>query len=76
VETVGPFASMADIVTAARAAAAPGDVILLSPGCASFGLFRDEFDRGARFRNVVAMHQAHGTVAESPSPVAMEEGLG
>ena len=24
----------------------------LSPGCASFGLFRDEFDRGDRFRAV------------------------
>jgi UDP-N-acetylmuramoylalanine-D-glutamate ligase len=67
---------MTDIVTAARAAVAPGDVILLSPGCASFGLFRDEFDRGAHFRNVVAMHQTHGTKAESPSPIAMGEGLG
>ncbi|MDF3040469.1 MAG: hypothetical protein K0Q71_3175 [Thermomicrobiales bacterium] len=67
---------MADIVSTACAAAAPGDVILLSPGCASFGLFRDEFDRGAHFRNVVTKHLAHGTEAESPSPIAMEEGLG
>lgn len=28
----------------------PGDVILLSPGAASFELFRDEFDRGDQFR--------------------------
>jgi UDP-N-acetylmuramoylalanine--D-glutamate ligase len=49
----GPFAWMAEAVAAARCEARPGDVILLSPGCASFGLFRDEFDRGDRFRETV-----------------------
>jgi len=50
----GPFASMSDAVSAAWRQAAPGDTILLSPGCASFGLFRDEFDRGEQFRQAVA----------------------
>jgi UDP-N-acetylmuramoylalanine--D-glutamate ligase len=50
----GPFAGMTEAVTAARREAKPGDIILLSPGCASFGLFRDEFDRGDRFREVIA----------------------
>lgn len=53
IEPLGPFASMPDALAAARAAARPGDVVLLSPGCASFGLFRDEFDRGAQFRSLV-----------------------
>lgn len=34
--------------------ATSGDVLLLSPGCASFGLFRDYLDRAHQFREVVA----------------------
>lgn len=49
----GPFSSMTSAVEAAFARAHPGDVVLLSPGCASFGLFRDEFDRGEQFRAAV-----------------------
>jgi UDP-N-acetylmuramoylalanine--D-glutamate ligase len=30
-----------------------GDVVLLSPGAASFGLFANEFDRGNQFKHVV-----------------------
>ena len=54
VEPLGFFDSMREAVKAASDAARPGDTVLLSPGCASFGLFRDEFDRGEQFRQVVA----------------------
>ena len=45
--------SMQDAIEKARAASRAGDVILLSPGAASFGLFLNEFDRGDQFREGV-----------------------
>jgi len=41
-------------VDAARGAASSGEVILLSPGCASFDQFADFQARGARFRELVS----------------------
>ncbi len=31
----------------------PGDTIILSPACASFGLFKNEFDRGEQYKKLV-----------------------
>ncbi|EMR03542.1 UDP-N-acetylmuramoyl-L-alanine--D-glutamate ligase [Cesiribacter andamanensis] len=45
--------SMEEAVQAAAAAAQAGDVVLLSPACASFDLFRNYIDRGDQFRRQV-----------------------
>jgi UDP-N-acetylmuramoylalanine--D-glutamate ligase len=45
--------SMSAAVRAAVKYAKPGNTIILSPGAASFGLFRNEFDRGAKFVRAV-----------------------
>jgi len=37
----------------AKQAASPGDVVLLSPACASFDMFKDFEDRGRQFKKVV-----------------------
>lgn len=45
--------SMEEAVTTARQAAQAGEVVLLSPACASFDLFRNYEDRGEQFCRVV-----------------------
>ena len=45
--------AMEHIVASARAAAADGDVVLLSTGCASFGMFENYKDRGDQFQKFV-----------------------
>lgn len=49
----GPENDLRHALELARRAAAPGDVVLLSPGFTSFGMFLNEFDRGDRFRALV-----------------------
>lgn len=46
--------SMEDAVQQASDLATTGDVVLMSPGATSFGLFLHEFDRGTRFVEAVS----------------------
>jgi len=50
---VGCFDDLRSAVNELVRHAGPGDVVLLSPGCASFGMFRNEFHRGETFISVV-----------------------
>lgn len=45
--------SMEDAIAQARSLSAPGDVVLLSPACASFDLFKNYEDRGNQFKAIV-----------------------
>ena len=52
----GPFRDLASAVDTAISAAGDGKEnasVLFSPGCTSFGMFRNEFDRGAKFKQTV-----------------------
>ena len=52
------FGDLERAVTAARAAAQPGEVVLLSPACASFDQFEDYEVRGRAFKALVRELQA------------------
>ena len=43
------FDSLGAAVEAAMAAAAPGDILLFSPAFASFGMFKNEYERNDQF---------------------------
>lgn len=45
--------SMKEAVQKARSIAKTGDTVILSPGAASFNMFKNEFDRGEQFREEV-----------------------
>jgi UDP-N-acetylmuramoylalanine--D-glutamate ligase len=54
--------TMDQAVDQAFADTEPGDVVILSPGVASFGLFRNEFDRGEQFRRAFRrLREVHGS---------------
>ncbi len=50
----GRFADITQALEQAVALARSGDAVILSPGCASFGMFQHEFERGDTFRAWVA----------------------
>jgi UDP-N-acetylmuramoylalanine--D-glutamate ligase len=45
--------SMEDAIAQAQSLSEPGDVVLLSPACASFDLFKNYEDRGNQFKAIV-----------------------
>lgn len=49
----GGLEDMVSIIKAASALATKGDIVLLSPACASFGLFANYKDRGEQFKKAV-----------------------
>ncbi|WP_247235816.1 UDP-N-acetylmuramoyl-L-alanine--D-glutamate ligase [Telluribacter sp. SYSU D00476] len=53
--------NLQDALLKAQEWAAPGDVVLLSPACASFDLFRNYEDRGNKFREAVAQLTAQNS---------------
>lgn len=59
-----PFSRAADMskaVSQAAKLAKPDETVLLSPGCASFGLFRHEFERGEKFNEAVQLLRRSAT---------------
>jgi UDP-N-acetylmuramoylalanine--D-glutamate ligase len=51
--TILDVGTMGEIVTYASQVATEGDVVVLSPGSASFDMFKDFYDRGTQFRDTV-----------------------
>jgi len=49
----GPVDRFEDAVNLARELAVPGDTVLLSPACASWGMFENFEQRGRIFKDIV-----------------------
>lgn len=50
----GLYSGLESAVQQLHNAAKSGEIVLLSPGCASFGMFVNEFDRGNQFKKAVS----------------------
>jgi UDP-N-acetylmuramoylalanine--D-glutamate ligase len=57
----GPYDDIRTAVARAKELAEPGSVAMLSPGCTSFGMFKNEFDRGRSFKEAVLASYAAGS---------------
>ncbi len=66
--------SFDEVVELAASVARSGDVVLLSPGCASFDAFTDFAERGLRFRELVERLQRR--TAQGDAPVESRSGTG
>ena len=51
------YGSISDAVAAAISAAEEGDTVLFSPAFTSFGMFKNEFDRGDQFVHLITARQ-------------------
>jgi UDP-N-acetylmuramoylalanine--D-glutamate ligase len=49
----GPWDSVEGALGSALSAVSEGDAVVFSPGCASFGMFLNEFDRGRKWKEAV-----------------------
>lgn len=58
---IGTYDSFEAAIRAAHALQTTPATIALSPGCASFGMFRNEFHRGEEFRRIVRLLVAEAT---------------
>ena len=57
----GPFDNLAEAVSRSYEGSSPGSSVLFSPACTSFGMFRNEFERGRQFKEtVMALQQEAG----------------
>jgi len=50
---IGPLENLDDALKSVREIAKTGDIVLFSPACASFGMFKNYKDRGQRFKQAV-----------------------
>jgi UDP-N-acetylmuramoylalanine--D-glutamate ligase len=53
-EIIDNLNDMSSVVSKAKGISGPGDVVILSPACASFGMFKNYVDRGEQFKKAVS----------------------